>query len=336
MRYYTIQVLNADGSQMQLPSGFGPAIWTSFVNGVTDLGALQVELDLPIQNIGNPIGAASVKIWGVPLQLLSQAADFNGKFVNIYGGMQAGLPLASPAQSGLLLTGQIYQAFGNWIGTTQYLEFIVYTEGAPDALGGQQNITFTWPKGTQLSDAIKQCFKTAAPTYKTVVNVSDKLVPTEDIHGFFYNMAQFATYLKQTSAAIINGQTPPPPAGYQGVDFTITQGAFTVFDGTTKTTPKLIAFNDLIGQPTWIAYNQIQVILVMRADLSVGDFVTMPATLVTTTAESLSQFRDQAIFQSSFQIYQMRHVGNFRQPDAQSWITAIDCFPTAASAAPAA
>lgn len=317
MRYYRIEVSGDDGTVTNT--------YASFVNGATDLGALQVELDIMVTTQATPI-AASIKIWGVSLQTIAQASDFNGKQIKVYAGMQKGLPLANPAQAGLVVQGTIYQAFGNWVGTSQWVEFIVVTNGA--ALGQKLNITMNWKKGAALADAIRQTLSIAAPDYKLNIAISAKLVLGSDETGVFQNMAQFAQYVKDTSIAILGKDDMT----YQGVNILVAEKAFTIFDGTTQSAPKQIAFTDLIGQPTWIDPATIQVIAVMRADLSPGDYVQLPPAQTTTTAASQSQFRDKSVFQGAFLVSEVRHVGNFRQPDAQAWVTAMNCSPTRAAA----
>lgn len=311
MRYYSIQILEPDGTQF--------ALFTSLVNGKTDLGALQVEFDIPVTTLATPIGAASVKIWGVPLSTIGQASDFNGKLMKVFAGMQKGLPLANPAQAGLILQGSINQAFGNWIGNNQWVEFVVVTDGA--MLGEQLNITLSWKKGVLLSTAIEQTLAVAAPDYSVTTSISENLVLGADEHGYYTSMLQFAQYLKTVSAAIIGG-------AYQGVDVLIADKTFKVFDGTTPTDPFPIDFNDLIGQPTWIDPGTIQVTTVMRADLEPTDYIRLPPGQVTTSAASQSQYRDKSVFQGAFMINEMRHIGNFRQADALAWITVMNCSPS--------
>ena len=45
------------------------------------------------------------------------------------------------------------------------------------------------------------------------------------------------------------------------------------------------------------------------------------------TAAAASPFRNTSVFQGTFQLEMVRHVGNFRQPDAQSWITTFNAHP---------
>ena len=111
------------------------------------------------------------------------------------------------------------------------------------------------------------------------------------------------------------------------MNIVLTQSKFSVYDGTTAPSVTYLAFTDLIGQPTWIDPLTIQAHLVMRGDLMVGNNVKFPPSVVTNSqAGNAPQVNAKVVFQGNFQIKQMRHVGNFRQRDAQSWVTVIDAF----------
>ena len=102
------------------------------------------------------------------------------------------------------------------------------------------------------------------------------------------------------------------------------------FDGTQATsgTSTQIAFQDLIGQPTWIESPNIQFKAVMRADLSVGQKITLPPSIVTNTAQAQSSLVNQrATFQGGFTIVSLRHVGKYRAPTADAWVTIAECAP---------
>lgn len=323
MRYYDIRVLNTDGTPFILN---GAAVrWASMANGQFDPGALLVELDLPVTQADTPISAAAVKVWGVDLRLRGQASDCNGKILVVYGGMFKGLPLATLAynsgQSGLLLTGLITQAFGNSIGINQWIEFIV-TANANDVVGQQLNLSFTWTKGTPLANAIQHTLAVAAPTLSTVINITSNIVLPEDEHGVYENIFQFASYLRQMSMSVV--KTP----AYQGVGVVVTPNSFVVSDGTTAKTPKNILFTDLVGQPTWIGPQIIQLTVYMRADLDIYDKIKLPITQITAAPQDpLQPLKDKSIFQGSFGISSIRHVGNSRQADALAWITVLEAYP---------
>lgn len=308
MRYYEIVV--------------GDTTFTSFSGGKSLPGALNVVMDIPVFPFAIPSGAAWVQVWGISLKQISQASDLNGKDVSIKGGFQKGLPLANPAQAGLLVKGKVFQAFGNWIDLAQTLDLIIYPDSGTNE--DPKNIAFFWDKGTKLGDAVKATLSTAFPAFAIDVNVSDNLVIGADEPGFYKTLTQFASYVNDVSKEIINDPN------YPGVDIAISGDAITVYDGTVQTTPTTLAFYDMIGQPTWIDPLSVQVKLAMRADLKVGDFIKFPLAIVTSAAGTTSPFLDaKATFQGVFQISQVRHVGNFRQSDAASWVTVVNAYSAA-------
>lgn len=298
-----------------LKSGMTPSM-----QGSTRMGAQNIELDIQAAPLHIPTGAAYLKIWGISLAEISQASNLNNMSIEIYGGMAKGLPLANPAQSGLLIQGSIQQAFGNWVAVNQTLDIMINTPYGEATK--PRNIVLQWKRGQKLADAIDNSLAVAFPEYKRVININSNLVLTSDQEpGYFQTAAQFAFYLRQLSISILGGD-------YPGVDVLLTQDTFSVYDNTTLSTPTELKFTDLIGQPTWIGFNQIQVNCVMRADLDVGDYVQMPKLpLLTTTSASQSQYssnKNKSGFQGIFKITRMRHVGNYRQPPGEAWVTAYE------------
>lgn len=321
MRKYAIYITGTDGSAA---SG---GTFTSESNGVNNPGALDVEFDIYQQNYAVPMGNSYVKIWGVPLQTISQASDFNNKLVTIYAGMGKGLPLATAVAPyyGLIARGVIQQAFGNWINTEQSLDLII-VPGAGSSSVAVSNLSANMKKGSNLSDGIKTTLQNAYPGATVSVNISNDLVLTNDLAGFYGTLAEFAYLMNDTSKAIIRD------SGYNGVSMTQKDNQILVSDGKGSTAPtvKNIAFQDLIGQPTWIGLNQVQFKTVIRSDFNVQDRIKFPPGLqVTTTAASQSQARDKSAFQGTFDIQLVRHNGHSRQPGADSWITTVNAVTTA-------
>lgn len=321
MRYYKIEI---DGGKT----------YTSFENGRTNPAALLVEWDIPVWAFDTPAGSAFVRIWGVPLADIGQAADLNFKGIKVYGGFQKGLPLARPEQSGLLVQGYIFQAFGNWIGTSMSLDLYIMAGPSPATRDAPKNLVLNWKKGASMKDAINTAITTAYPGYTANININDKLVTqNENENGFYETLTQFSQYLKETSKAIIGGTT------YQGITVTMSEKTINVFDGSAAASSssggsKVVAFNDLIGQPTWIESPSIQFKTAMRADFKIGDQINMPPSLVTNSARAATSLVNQrAAFQGKFQIATMRHVGNSRQPDAGSWVSVFNAFPLTTSSA---
>jgi hypothetical protein len=322
MRYYLI-VITKPGQTTPFRT------YTSFPNGQTDPGALQVLIDAFVYVFAAPAQqGASVQIWGIPIADISQASNFTGCAIQVFAGFQKGLPLNNPAQAGLILSGNIFQAYGNWIGTQMTLDFVVLGDGAVPSQGSA--IPFSWLAGTPLATALKTTLNTAFPGVKTNINVSPKLVLAHDEHGVYSSMPSFSRMIKSLSAAAIGGD-------YPGVDICWTPSAINVFDGTTQSTPIQIAFQDLIGQPVWIGLGVIQFVCPMRADLMPNTYITMPKGIlgnpqnpagapgaVVTTSASQPQARQASLFNGSFIITLVHHLGNFRGTSGSDWITVFN------------
>lgn len=309
MRYYTAIISDPDtGEEIRRYTSLTPT-------GINNPSALNVELDIPVYTVDAPVGAAFLKVWGISIKDIGAAFDLNQKTIKIYAGMSAGLPLSNPEQAGLILQGQVQQAFGNWQDTSQSIDLIINADGGTAQV--PKNIVLNWKKGLSLAQAISSTLGVAFPSYTATIDIDEKLILNQDEVGYFETITQFAQYIKTVSQNILKGT-------YQGVSIVIKEKEFVVFDGSSQEDPLEIAFTDLIGQPTWIGLGQLQFKCVMRADLLVSDFVRLPQGQAVTTAQSYSQFRNQTDFQGTFQIDAIRHIGNFRQPDAASWVTVFN------------
>lgn len=322
MRWYNIIISDPDKIQ--------PDIVFSSLNsdGSYNPGALNVEFDIPLSSFGTPTSAAYVRVWGISIKDIGQASDLNGRDIQVFGGMSAGLPLANPAQQGLLAFGTIQQAYGNWIDTNQSLDIIIMPQvGNPD---NPKNIVMNWARGTELIPVIQSALSTAFPSYSLDTSgiVETGFIMPDPQYAYFQNMAQFAEWIKRVSITLkpINSDGRP----YSGLDVALSGNVLKLIDnsGLNQATPKQINFVDLIGQPTWIGLYQIQFNCVMRGDLNLGDYIVMPVTQSTTVQASYSQYRQNAVFQGVFQILGdggfIRHVGNYRQPDGRAWITTVN------------
>ena len=346
MRYYSIKLTNPTtgaviaallpGGQ-SIPTADG-ATWSSLVPGprgpVFNPAALQIELDVVQSVHAAPVGQSYVRIWGIPLNQISAAANLNGVGIEVRAGFSAGLPLANPAQAGTILKGSVLQAFGNWINLDQTLDLIagppLGTDGgiiSADPNKVPLNLVLVWKAGTPLAAAIAQMFTMALPGIAQSINISPNLVLPYFEGGPFDTIEQFAYWVKQRTKPMA------PVANYAGVDIFFDGTTISAFDGTAQTTPKMIAFQDLLGQPTWIDFGVMQFKCPMRGDLDIGNYVTMPSNILTTiNAQSFSQFRNKSTFSGTYQITQIRHVGNFRSPQAEAWATTVDVAALPAAA----
>ena len=321
MRYYDLIISNPTTNAIVRR-------WTSHPNGVNqppDPGALNIEFDVMVSNYGSPAnpGGSVITIEGVPIADLFQAQQFAGMTFTLKAGMGKGLPLSNPAQSGLIMSGFIFQSFGNWVGTEMTLDLVVF----PDAynLDAPGNFSVNWPAGLPLNTGIAQVLNTAYPGIKQYVQIQSGIVFPNAEFGIFSTLRQFAAFVLGLTAGYFGPD-------YNGVNIAIQGGQFFVYDGSETSVTVPIAFNDLIGQPTWIDVNLIQIKTVLRADVQMSNKVKMPQGLqglpgmAAVTAQSLpSSSKYQSAFQGAFSVYAIRHIGNFRAPDGNQWATILNC-----------
>ena len=322
MRYYLISITNPQTGAAILPASLGTQALSSLLpNGQTNPGALLVELDLPMANLYNPDNNAWVRIWGLGIAAIGSAFNLNGMNITIAVGMSKGLPLANPAQQGVVVVGTIFQAYGNWIGTAQTIDLNIISGGATPTQG--RAFVFQWTAGTPLNVAIAQMLSTALPSMKQSININPNLIIASTETGYYYNLTQFAQYINSRTIPIIGGT-------YPGVQITSDGTTVRVWDSTAASSPPAptaINFQDLIGQPTWVGPATISVKLVMRGDIRLGDTITLPQSLVTQTQASQLRLVDKTAFNGNYLVQQVHHYGNSRQPDAASWNTTIQATP---------
>ncbi|MFM0272392.1 hypothetical protein PQQ59_17520 [Paraburkholderia aspalathi] len=377
MRYYRVIIRTKDGSVL-IPNfngkpGFTPVPYSSDLSTYTSLNAgastydigganpaaLKIEMDIALTPMDGALPTSFIRIWGIGLGEISQASNLANLNIEIYAGMSKGLPLANPAQSGLIARGQIFNSFGNMIGVNQTLDIFVGTLGSsassnqttanpntastlPAPTGtfdAPANIVFQWQAGQPLLSPLVNTLQTAYPQYSIVGAVHEGLVWSgAAVTGYYSTLKQFAQYLRQKSLSIIGGYAPASaPGSYPGVGLSLFNNTFIVSDGTTQTTPKQIQFIDLIGQPTWVDSFSVQCACVLRADIHVGDYIALPDTAGVTTAGSNSQYfnptpgtgvydslKTGSIFSGTFQVTNVRHVGDSRSPDPVAWVTTLD------------
>ena len=340
MRYYSIEIRNKDGEIIR-PIGWDKlgleTSYTSYVNGATLPGALNVELDIPTAPMAMPKQGAYVKIWGVSIGEISQANDLSGCGITIYAGMKKGLPLAKPQQSvAPLVEGQIYQAFGNREGTLQSLDLVL--QPSVGTLARPVNLILDWAANTPLAGALRTTLSNGLKDFQLEIAISSDLKLPGTQVGNYPTLQTLASEIKLLSQdSLFRGIKPLGGGPYTGVDIYVKGKKIYVVDGTqnvglpTFDTPTQILFEDLMGQPTWIGPNVINVRTVMRSDLGVNDYVKLPDNLrspyvITTPAAAFSNVpsRSQSTFKGKFWIREAHSYGNFRQPGGTSWVTSFN------------
>lgn len=321
MRFYLIQISDAK-------SGNVIRQYTTVTNsGSNDGSALRAVIDIPVAPNGSPNGLAYVKLFGVSFADMNQSQNLNGQTVIVYVGMSKGLPLANPAQTGLVITGTVYQAFGNWQGNEVTLDLIISPVfGTPQTLGAVTsqtsfNLSAQWIAGQTLESCIRTTLGVAFPNSKVIGGLSSSLVLSQNDVGIYQNVGQFGSAANTISKTIITDQN------YQGVNIVTTPDKnFRLFDGVANLNePFQISFLDMIGNATWIGPNSMQFKTVMRGDLYVGQIIKMPVgSNNINTQSSFSQFRNNTSFQGNLMIMSLRHVGDSRQLSADSWVTVVE------------
>ena len=319
MRFYKIAITPLNGGS--------PIVYSSINTlGLNNGSALRVELDLYEQLFHQTAQNSWVRIYGITYKDISQLANLNPDYANkkfakiqISVGMTKGLPFANPKQAGLVISGSILQSFANWQGNEISLDLIVGSAvGSPS---NPVNLSWNWVKETTLESAIRTTLGTAYPTIPIKGSLSNNLIYTETQPGMYYTLESFSSYVNSVSKTIIT--TP----GYAGAGITINPDGFFLNDGTAPPKKVNIKFTDIIGNLTWLNVSTIQAKLVMRGDLSVGEYVVFPkGSPATNLVNSFSQNRNNISFQGVFQITKLRHLGSSRQADANSWVTVIDCI----------
>ena len=312
-RYYEIS--------LSPPGGGAPTkVWTSYPNGQNDPGALNVEIDVLASYFGIPagdVGSSTITIEGVSLVDLQQPRNFAYQTITVKAGMKKGLPLAQPEQAGLILQGEVWESFANWVGTEMNLSFVIVPGGFTVSRPG--NIVLDWKQGQSLSKALTTTFSIAYPNYAIDNSIGGQYVTDHDILAYYPTIQALAKFVKSRT------KTPT----FSGVDIGKLNGNTIVMsDGTKPAPPVQLNFIDFVGQPKWVGVDTMQFVTVMRHDIQVNSIVQMPKGLqdapgiVQTGAASYpSQLHYKTSFQGPFLIQAVRHIGNFRDPNGQSWIS---------------
>lgn len=384
MRFYQITLVNPTTSQVLVPNtnNNGAAFVLSndnnastftslnagaspYTQGGSNPAALRCELDITSTPLHTPDAHAKpfVKITGVPLSMVAQASDLNGMFISVTGGMSAGLPLANPQQTGLLATGMIMQAVGEWVGVDQSLTMYLASGGSsadysgvsggasamqPVTASTPANLVFTWKAGQSMSTAIANCLTTAFPQLSIQMQISNALVWGSAVPkiAYFQNLQQFAQFINEASKSVLAGPNPAVviyasstnPA-YQGVTITLVGAVLVVQDFTTQTNPRVINFQDLIGQPNWSAPGKVQLVTCLRGDISTGDFVQMPPAIGTTSSfgtvnggvspfaignATSTTYAGNSAFSGVALVTKVRHLGDSRSPSGLAWVSTYE------------
>jgi hypothetical protein len=120
MRYYSILISGAPDVFKPVPGASIPgAQWDTWVNGVNDFGAQQIEFSIDMQSDGTPSDNSTLIIKGVSWDQIKVTDQLITLPIVIYGGMKPGLPLATAQEKPdkLIVRAIVKRAWGNWEGT---------------------------------------------------------------------------------------------------------------------------------------------------------------------------------------------------------------------------
>jgi hypothetical protein len=337
-RYYDLTLTKPSGAVATRTNGT-PYRWGTNISGSYDPSALNITFDCVTTYMAQPTDASTITLEGISLEDVQQGSQFAGLNLSLSGGMTAGLPLANPAQKGVILKGTIWQSWANWVGTEQALTFVV--RATPYTITQPGNFSLSWKKGQALSSALAATFTSALPNLSQNISISSDLIASQDMPGHYPTLESFAAAIKKANAGSADA----------GVDIWISQGTIFASDqsssSTSSSSTTTLNFQDLIGQPSWIGQNLIQITTVLRADIGVGSSVLFPKArnakgqLVTipgapgfvTSAQAAlpSSLKYSTTMSGAFQIQAARHIGVSRSADGTQWASIFNAFPTATS-----
>ena len=313
MRYYTIVIT----PNLALGQTFKPVTYTSIGFLGDNYSCLQVDLDIYQAASHTPAPLGSITIYGVSFDDINQTNYLPGALIQVFVGMTAGLPFANPDQIGLIVQGTILQAFGNWQGNNVSLSLII-TGGAVDP-AENINLPLIWRKGDTLTKAVTEALQTGYIGATVTGSFSQDLVAVQDETAIYSNLKTLSVWVNSASKAINSSPT------YSGASIVNTSSGFVLYDNLSPQSDNtLINYTDIIGSVTWLNVATISVKVVMRADLEVGKYISLPALAPVINTASFSQYRNKLAFNGVFLVTRLRHQGSSRQASADSWVTVIE------------
>lgn len=338
MRYYRIEITDKDGNYIKdvrgqnigpFESSTSPLSYTSPTptkQPKSNGGALHISFDFPVIACDLNVTGGALTLYGLPATMLNQSVNLYLANIRVFAGFQNGLPLAtSQAQRippRMIVSGQIWNAYGNWQGVEQTLNLVVNASEQYDDDGNPLELTYKGTKGEKLSDVIVRMMKGKFKKKAIRVDINPDIVLSESETGITYSsISDFAFALKENSKS-------------QDVDIAVTPDTIVVYDRQAHGNSVTIAGWDLIGQPTWIDFNTVSFKIPMRGDISIADRVTLPRSLTSGPAGVLAlsnnsrnkAFMNNSFFTGDFQVKSVRHVGDFRNPSGDAWVTIVEAI----------
>jgi hypothetical protein len=256
---------------------------------------------------------------GVGFRSLDQRPYARGASVPLEGGPPTVTPtdIGDIGQFGPGAIGEATSSIGGMISS--------FFGGGESQLQAPLNLIHNMMPNMSLSGAIAETLGKAFPQGGANIGISDNIKLGYQDAGMYGNMNQYANYVQKLSQSVLGIKN------YLGVNMTSKGQGINVWDGTKALGFGAIDFFDLIGQPTWINVNIVQVKCIMRGDIQCGWSVSIPATIfaispgaIVTLGPSGSVQRDNVSIPGSGFVTRVLHIGDFRNPDGVGWSTTYD------------
>jgi hypothetical protein len=183
------------------------------------------------------------------------------------------------------------------------------------------NLIHNMMPGMDLSGAIQDTLSKAFPQANIRTAISQGISLGYQDAGMYQSLEQYAGYIQKLSQSVLGSKD------YQGVSLTSWNNTLTALDFTQPLGNGDISYLELIGQPTWLDIQTISVKVVLRGGLHIGDYVTLPQTLVNFAgADAMLPMgapdqRTHISLPGQYQVRRILHIGDFRNPDGANWST---------------
>lgn len=286
--------------------------------------AYQVSLDIDMNSSGGD-GSKYVIINGLDPALTSGVLDLNLYKIKVWGGFEPGLPLATlmsgPKSVFPLVEGQVFGAWGNQVGTSLQVTLPIISTGQLNP-----NITLFASKGDSFKSVITRMLSVAYPGIKVTVDISDRLVYLQiNQQAMFRGLGELQTYLETASKDILSRAV----ANYPGIRVTWRGSDILISDKAKPITTKTIILgaSEVMGNPVWTGFQELQVICPMRSDIYAMDNVTLPRLpTLSTGTQAATTISPGAQFTGTYQVKSVRHVGDSRDTNSLNWATILTLF----------
>ncbi|MDF7673944.1 hypothetical protein PT277_08030 [Acetobacteraceae bacterium ESL0709] len=307
--------------------------------GRYDGGSLDIQFKVDQVSLDN-YTLASITIYGVDSDVLSQATSMEGRVVELRAGMGKGYPISNPALYGQILSGTVTMGAESWTGPdpslTLYVKPFTSESDKETVDPNKKRISFTddtkskIPKnafivnikqGDVISNALINCVKPHFKDYKIYFEstLAIDLKADKDFMNYYEKLEDFVHDIGSKEGSLWKYYTGLTLSAH-------TQDKFFIFsDGTSDKDPKQIQFSEMMGQPSWNDKEQaINFSCLMRADLHIGDKIKLPlfdelGKPTDDTVQKIPATKNKSRYSGVFYITAVHYYGWFRSKEGKDW-----------------